>query len=197
MVRPLFGKSAIAFILALGLATSGGAADGPDTLFNPIRLYGIGGVPQFIGAGNFTAMTLFTTAQPLDMDSDGDLDIVMVSDGAFGSNKIYQDLGSGFTFLSYLYTNVDVDTSGVIDVSPNVFAGGIYPNKSGGAPTKGFPPVGTNPYVGSDVGWLENDGFGNFTFHFVTINAGADPAWVYNPRDVRAGDIDGDGHADD
>lgn len=197
MVRPLFGKSAIAFILALGLATSGGAADGPDTLFNPIRLYGIGGVPQFIGAGNFTAMTLFTTAQPLDMDNDGDLDIVMVSDGAFGSNKIYQDLGSGFTFLSYLYTNVDVDTSGVIDVSPNVFAGGIYPNKSGGAPTKGFPPVGTNPYVGSDIGWLENDGFGNFTFHFVTINGGADPAWVYNPRDVRAGDIDGDGQADD
>lgn len=191
--------SALACVLTIGLATSGYTVDGPSTLFTPIRIYGLGGVPQFIGAVNFTAMTLFTTAQPLDMDNDGDQDIVMVSDGAFGENKVFQDLGSGFTFFSYLYSGagVDVDTNGVLDVSPNVFAGGIYPGKSAAAPTKGFPPVGTTPYVGSDVGWLENDGFGSFTFHFVTINGGADPAWVYNPRDVRVGDIDGDGQTDD
>lgn len=170
------------------------------SLFVPHEIYGVGGYFEYTQE-DFSVMTCIVAATAAFINDDPFLDIVMVADGATGNNQNYVGLPTN----SYLYAPGEVDENPVIDISPNVWAGGIMPpppspptptwnslSPIGLANIKGYPGGGT--YAGSDIGILYGDGRGHFRFRFVLSNGG--PALVYNPRNVRTGDFDGDGRVD-
>ena len=128
-------------------------------------------------------------AIPVDVDSDNDLDIVAVLSQSAEEIMLYRNDGTGNFSSESLYDSnltyfgmsglrtFDLDTDGDEDL--------IFTNGD----TMDFDtPAEINPNQLHGVAWLENDGYGNFTYHEITRNWGA--------YDTAISDIDGDGDVD-
>jgi hypothetical protein len=112
---------------------------------------------------------------PIDMDRDGDLDVVAAGENGDGITW-YQNNGSQqFTEQAYLsfgsintlkMTPRDMDADGDVDI---VFA---------------FEGSGTDA-----LGWYENDGAQNFTRRIISYD-------ILYPTDISVADVNGDGHQD-
>jgi hypothetical protein len=114
-------------------------------------------------------------AYPIDMDRDGDVDVVAAGENGDGITW-YQNNGSQqFTdkaYLSFGFVNTlkmtprDMDADGDVDI---VFA---------------FEGPGTDA-----LGWYENDGAENFSRRIISYD-------ILYPTDISVADINGDGHQD-
>ncbi|MBD13680.1 MAG: hypothetical protein CMJ72_00785 [Planctomycetaceae bacterium] len=119
-------------------------------------------------------------ALPVDVDLDGDLDIVTILSQLSEEVMLYRNDGTGNFSAESLYkanvthygmsgiSHVDLDLDGDSDL---VFTNGD---------TMDFDtPAGVDPNQLHGVAWLENDGNGSFTYHNLVRNWGAyDTAFV-------------------
>ena len=128
-------------------------------------------------------------AMPVDVDDDGDLDIVAILSQNVEEIMLYRNDGQGnFTSESLYDSNLtyygmsglriaDIDKDGDDDI--------IFTNGD----TMDFDtPPEINPNQLHGVAWLENDGLGEFTYHEITRNWGA--------YDTAISDVDNDGDLD-
>ncbi|MCG8078005.1 MAG: Ig-like domain-containing protein, partial [Candidatus Thiodiazotropha taylori] len=146
------------------------ASDITELISNTAPTYDAAGPPSFTAHTITSAANGAASVTTVDMDGDGDLDVVSASQN---DNKIawYENDGSQnftaqtiSTSASGAFAVTDVDDDGDIDV--------------------------LSASVGDDrVVWYENDGNENFTTHTVTTSA-------TEARQVIAADVDGDGDLD-
>jgi hypothetical protein len=140
------------------------------------------------GAGNFVthnldpiaAFCLNSKTQVVDVDSDGDLDILAINQQSDRDIYWYENDGAeNFTrkilFNLPLFNEADVyaeDMDGDGDVDMVV----------------GY---GTGFGAGDTISWLENDGAQNYTEHLLTL-----PTAILRVPDIKVSDMDGDGDFD-
>lgn len=164
-------------VLILAAAQPADADIGPDDLFIPRPVYGVGNAHTF-SAADYSYLSNLIDLTTADVDRDGDADILLLS-GTFyplalpNAYTVTPPADSNNGVLSagdYLYN------SGASAVSPNVKAGLVG------------DPLG-RIYTGSNLAWLENDGFGHFALRYIASAA------AYGST-LKTGDLDGDGDLD-
>ena len=152
-----------------GLSPSGLANDGE------VEDYVLHIAPPVLSSGVFTAHTITTSVvQPssvfaADMDGDGDVDVLIASDGG-GGLTLHENNGSQ-EFTSHVIDNgvfqsvyaADMDGDGDLDVIVASYGGSIR--------------------------WFENEGGKNFTEHYITRS-------LTGAFSVYPADVDGDGDMD-
>ncbi|MEW8660421.1 MAG: FG-GAP-like repeat-containing protein, partial [Candidatus Thiodiazotropha endolucinida] len=148
------------------------AADIAELLSNTAPTFDVAGPPSFTPHTITSSADNAASVTTVDMDGDGDLDVVSASQN---DNKIawYENDGSqNFTahtittsaITAFSVTTADVDGDGDIDV--------------------------LSASIGDDkIAWYENDGNENFTAHTITLSADI-------AASVAAADVDGDGDMD-
>ena len=141
--------------------------------FGPKRI-----IDAFPGHGNSTRIFVV-----VDMDQDGDLDVVCTGSGLNGDNRIFwrENDGQGNFNVSHLITDQFIEPDGlaVADLNSNGKMDVIAVNNEV-----------LNPPFESRVSWFENLGAGNFgPENILVIEVGA-------YFSVEAVDIDGDGYID-
>lgn len=141
-------------------------------------LVGTGG-GYAMSASSFSHLSLHEAIQAADIDGDGFIDLVVLANGLLdgcGNNGYAPGCSVGANH--YLFS------SGAGKESPNVRGG-----------TMG-DPYGEY-YVGSDLAWYRNDGYGNFSLYFITPKQlGIEsPANVYEGRSLEVADL-GEGRPD-
>ncbi|MBT3044278.1 MAG: VCBS repeat-containing protein, partial [Candidatus Thiodiazotropha sp. (ex Codakia orbicularis)] len=148
------------------------ASDIADLLSNTAPTFDVAGPPSFTAHTITSAANGAASVTTVDMDGDGDLDVVSASQN---DNKIawYEnDGGQNFTAHTistaasgaFAVTTADVDGDGDMDV----LSASITDDK---------------------IAWYENDGNENFTAHTITLSADI-------AASVAAADVDGDGDID-
>ncbi|MES9926148.1 MAG: FG-GAP-like repeat-containing protein, partial [Candidatus Thiodiazotropha endolucinida] len=148
------------------------AADIAELISNTAPTFDVAGPPSFTTHTITSSADNAASVTTVDMDGDGDLDVVSASQN---DNKIawYENDGSqNFTahtittsaITAFSVTTADVDGDGDIDV--------------------------LSASIGDDkIAWYENDGNENFTAHTITTSAST-------AASVAAADVDGDGDMD-
>lgn len=163
-----FRLSTAGNLATTGLAANGEVEDHAVTIVSPILTNGSFGERNVV----FSSIVRPTSVTAIDMDDDGDMDMVFSSDGRIGwlENDGSESFTSHEIALGIDNANdvsvVDVDGDGDIDVisSASTFSDGR-------------------------IDWYENDGSQNFTLHAIPTNADG-------PLSVFAADVDGDGDMD-
>ncbi|MDX2350478.1 MAG: FG-GAP-like repeat-containing protein, partial [Porticoccus sp.] len=163
---------------SFGFSVNDGTADSASTYTMIIDVTAVNDAPTFSVLPTFTAHTITTSADlaysvtTVDMDGDGDLDVLSAS---FNDDKIawYENDGSE-TFTAHTITTAangarsvttaDVDGDGDLDVLS----------------------ASSND---DKIAWYENDGSETFTAHTITTTANG-------AADVTTADVDGDGDLD-
>lgn len=128
-------------------------------------------------AANFAYQSLHESIQTADIDGNGFRDVVVLADGALPQTDDYLNVGGFIDNGHYLW-----NFNGNGKESPNVRAG--YRGD----------PYGNPFYVGSDLVWYLNDGFGHF--RPFPITPGGLPPTIYHGKTMEVWDLDGDGDDD-
>lgn len=128
-------------------------------------------------AARFAYQSLHETIQTANIDGNGFRDVVVLADGALPQTDDYLNAGGFIDNGHYLW-----NFGGNGKESPNVRAG----NRG--------DPYGIHIFVGSDLVWYLNDGFGHF-FPF-PITPGGLPPTIYHGKTMNVWDLDGDGDDD-
>ncbi len=128
-------------------------------------------------AANFAYQSLHESIQTGDIDGKGLRDVVVLADGALPQVDDYINPGGFIDNGHYLW-----NFNGIGKESPNVRAG--YRGD----------PYGNPFYVGSDLVWYLNDGFGHF--RPFPITPGGLPPTIYHGKTMEVWDLDGDGDDD-
>lgn len=154
----------------MGLRFPALGADGPDSLFIPRTLTGVGGSHKFTSA-NFSYFSNIMRIAAQDMDGDGDQDIVLLS----GRRYPYTYASGPSTDMVYTYTTTPQPDRDLGRLATGDYLFGFdgltatpyrSPNRVAGA--IGDPSGRT--YAGTNLAWLENDGFGHFALHLIPSN---------------------------
>lgn len=163
---PLLGAFFFYFLLFFG-----GSSVWADR-FETHRLYGTGGGYN-MSASSFSHLGLHEAVQVARINGDTLDDIVVLANGLLNNCG-----ANGYDPGCYLGPTHFLYNSGPGKESPNIRAGVVG------------SPYGEN-YVGSDLAWYENNGFGNFSLHFITPKQlGIEkPAVIYQGRSLEVADL--------
>ncbi|MBP9698399.1 MAG: VCBS repeat-containing protein, partial [Elusimicrobia bacterium] len=147
--------------------------------FIPVPIIGVGG-PHWYASDNRSFFCNIIDMAAVDMDNDDDMDVVLLS----GAPGIY--LNNQHVPLREAY-NVNPSTS----ILRTFLQSGDFLYGRGLMIPVGDPSLSPNRLAGgSDLAWLENDGFGHFALHYIPT-----PIPFLSPRTLRVGNMDrGDGN---